>query len=345
MANVKNRSCPALSVIVPAHNAERTLARGVQSVMGAPFEIEVIIVENGSTDATLTVAEALQAEFPDRVRVIRSATGVCNARNAGMDAARGEWLSFIDADDWAEPAGLGKLMEYALETGAELAAGDISRVYTKSTEVRRLFPERKVWRGKEVLRFGNEILKAQTFMGNVWGKLFKRSWIDENRLRFDPSLSLAEDAEFMIRCALCATAVAYAPVHCYCFAFNAVSATRNFSESLPVAFTRALKTIGEDIQRAGEDGAFERYGSFVLYHLLLISVNYCFHPRNPRGIGEQLRSCRDLARSEPYATALRHVNYGDFSMTRKVPLFFITHRIYFGALLVARVRHAMFRLK
>ena len=90
-----------LSVIIPVFNAEQTLAACVRSVISAlgVIDTEVIIVDDGSSDGTLALAEKLAAEFP-AIRVLHQQNGgVSSARNHGLASARGEWVTFVDGDD------------------------------------------------------------------------------------------------------------------------------------------------------------------------------------------------------------------------------------------------------
>jgi len=92
---------PRFSVIIPAFNAAATLARAIESVLAQSWPAhEIIVVDDGSTDADAEVA----AGFGDAVRLLRQAnSGVSVARNAGAAAATGDWLAFLDADDWYAP--------------------------------------------------------------------------------------------------------------------------------------------------------------------------------------------------------------------------------------------------
>ena len=89
---------PRFSVIIPAFNAAATLARAIESVRAQSWPAhEIIVVDDGSTDATAEVAR----QFGDAVRLIQQPnSGVSVARNAGAAAAMGDWLAFLDADDW-----------------------------------------------------------------------------------------------------------------------------------------------------------------------------------------------------------------------------------------------------
>jgi peptidoglycan/xylan/chitin deacetylase (PgdA/CDA1 family) len=119
---------PAVSVVVPARNAEGTLARALESLAAQTFgSFEAIVVENGSSDGTAAVASS----FPD-VRLERcSASGVSGARNCGIDVARGEWLLFLDADDTLEPRALEVLVEAS--SGVDAAVCGWTRVAPDGT--------------------------------------------------------------------------------------------------------------------------------------------------------------------------------------------------------------------
>lgn len=105
----KKRSCQQgaakFSVIIPAYNSATTLARAVESVLAQSWPAyEIIVIDDGSTDNTLQVAH----HFGDRIKVIHQANaGVSMARNRGVAAATGDWLAFLDADDWFYPDRLG----------------------------------------------------------------------------------------------------------------------------------------------------------------------------------------------------------------------------------------------
>lgn len=93
-----------LSVIIPVYKVESTLARSVASVAAQTFErLEIILVDDGSPDSCPALCDEW-AERDSRVKVIHKANGgLSSARNAGLEAATGEWVTFVDSDDWLEP--------------------------------------------------------------------------------------------------------------------------------------------------------------------------------------------------------------------------------------------------
>lgn len=110
--HVLDAQLPLVSVVIPAYNYASTLARAAQSVLGQMDErVELLIIDDGSTDATPRVIEALQLGYPGQFRAIRKENGgLASVRNLGIVEARGDWLVFLDADDEFVEGALSKLL-------------------------------------------------------------------------------------------------------------------------------------------------------------------------------------------------------------------------------------------
>ena len=111
-----------VSVIIPAYNCENVLSDAVDSVLKQTLQnLEILIIDDCSTDGTLTLAEEL-AQNDERIRVIRNEAnlGVAMTRNRGIDAASFEWIAFLDSDDIWLPEKLEKQIECLFQTGADL---------------------------------------------------------------------------------------------------------------------------------------------------------------------------------------------------------------------------------
>ena len=101
-----------ISVIVPVYNVETYQARCVDSILNQSYaNLEVILVDDGSKDASGSICDKY-AEKDNRIRVIHKENGgLSSARNAGLDVACGEYITFVDSDDWIEPLAYGWMME------------------------------------------------------------------------------------------------------------------------------------------------------------------------------------------------------------------------------------------
>src|SRR5687768_4414886 len=106
---------PLVSVVVPAFNAEDSLEATLRSVAGQSWrDLEIIIVDDGSTDRTAAIAEAFCARDPRGTLLRKANNGVASARNHGLAHARGEWVAPVDADDLWHPTKIGKQVAAAL---------------------------------------------------------------------------------------------------------------------------------------------------------------------------------------------------------------------------------------
>lgn len=111
-----------ISVIVPIYNVEKYLARCVDSILAQTYQdLEIILVDDGAKDASGAICDAY-AEKDPRIKVIHKKNGgLSSARNAGIDAATGEYLAFVDSDDWIEPEMYGHMLSLMEAYGAKLA--------------------------------------------------------------------------------------------------------------------------------------------------------------------------------------------------------------------------------
>lgn len=183
---------PLVTVIVPVYNAYPTLARCVKSVLAQTQpELELILVDDGSTDASGGLCDAL-ALADSRIRVLHKENGgVSAARNAGLKAASGQWLVFLDADDYMSP--------FALEAAlfaADKAPGSL--VLWQATYWDEGLPAACPHEGE---RFGLEKLAWMQRINCLpmpWNKLFSLPLIRQQGLRFDPDYSLGEDLLFCL---------------------------------------------------------------------------------------------------------------------------------------------------
>ena len=128
---------PKVSIIIPVYNVEPFLARCLDSVVGQTLRgIEIICVDDGSPDRSIDILNRYAAQ-DDRIRVISQENrGLGGARNRGFDAATGEFILFVDSDDWIDPAYCERLYEAAREAEADIACASMLKIrpsYSKWT--------------------------------------------------------------------------------------------------------------------------------------------------------------------------------------------------------------------
>lgn len=192
-----------ISVIVPIYNAEAKLKRCIDSVLNQTHrDFELILINDGSTDGSLEICENA-ALLDERVKVISiENSGVSNARNLGLEKAKGDYISFVDSDDYVTPDYLYYLYETLISTSSDIAIG--GTIDVKDGVERKTSED-----NGEVF-----VIKARDFkwIGPlahtvVWGALYRRKVIEE--LKFDSSLFVGEDTYFFAKALKNASTVSY----------------------------------------------------------------------------------------------------------------------------------------
>jgi succinoglycan biosynthesis protein ExoO len=191
---------PEVTVLIAAWNAEATLGRAVESALSQTgVTLEVLIVDDASTDGTRAVAAALVRTDP-RVRLIALARngGPAQARNAGIEAGRGQWLAVLDADDAFAPGRLARLIAFARQRQADVVADNMLRVDGKGMplrEARYLSADRFGTPQRWDLRLysdGNLMTPRTQALGYL-KPLIRRDVLDAQGLRYDAELRNGED--------------------------------------------------------------------------------------------------------------------------------------------------------
>lgn len=187
---------PCVSIIIPIYNAETTLPRCVESVLGQEYtDFELILADDGSRDGSGALCDAF-AQQDSRVRVLhKKNSGVSDTRNQAMSAARGRYLQFLDADDWITPNATKLLVRTAEEHQCDLVISDFYRVVDD-----RVSPKGDIDEDGPLTReeFAAHMMEnpADFYYGVLWNKLYRRDIIQEYQLRMDPEISWCEDFLF-----------------------------------------------------------------------------------------------------------------------------------------------------
>ena len=187
---------PTVSVIVPAYNAEKTIERCVGSILSQEYkDLELIVLDDGSSDGTATILDTLAREDP-RLRVVHKPnSGVSDTRNQGMALARGTWIQFLDADDWISPEATKLLVRSAEENGCDMVVSDFYRVVGE-----RVSRKGDIDADGPITReeYSDYMLEnpSDFYYGVLWNKLYSRQIIVDHELAMDVTLSWCEDFLF-----------------------------------------------------------------------------------------------------------------------------------------------------
>jgi len=191
---------PKVSIVIPVYNTGSYLPECLESVMAQTLtDIEIICVNDGSTDDSLDVLNDFAARDARFIVLNQPNRGLCGARNAGLDRATGEYLLFLDSDDFFAPTMLEDAYSASVEDDADICIFKI-RYYNEQTRETidadwslrtEMLPDKRP--------FGPEDMVGRIFRfvtPCVWNKMLRRSFVVENGVRFSAELSRAEDVAF-----------------------------------------------------------------------------------------------------------------------------------------------------
>ena len=214
-----------LSVIIPCYNAGEYLSQCLTSVLSQDMaDFEAILVDDGSTDGSLAEAERF-ARQDSRVRVISQRNaGVSAARNRALDEARGEWVTFVDADDLL-PGGAFSSLLAAAKGDVDLVVG--AHETFDETGAREIVRPETNWpqKGGETRRraVALRLIEGDRVLNIMCGKLIRRSLVEREGLRLAREVAVAEDALLNLEAALLARGIAYVDEPVYRYRMHAQS--------------------------------------------------------------------------------------------------------------------------
>ena len=177
---------PLISVIVPVYNAAPFLAKCVDSILAQGVaDLELLLVDDGSKDDSLAICRDYAAKDA-RVKVVAKPNGgVSSARNCGLDNATGEWVTFVDSDDWLAEGALAGCLPYMAEY--EIVRFATLDIFADGHTRKRKLRYAESW--DEAFR---QVVGHRTMIG-VAGTIYRRRLFEENGVRFDTNIIYGED--------------------------------------------------------------------------------------------------------------------------------------------------------
>lgn len=183
-----------VSIIVPVYNVFKKLDRSISSLINQSFrDIEIILVDDGSTDDSGELCDKYAAD-DNRIKVIHKVNGgVSSARNTGIEAATGEYIMFVDSDDYTDERSCEVMLNAIENYGVDMIVSSYNTVYNGKV-MKHICPE-KVYESVYDIKDDFRLIYLDCFLNSPWNKLFKRELIKN---KFDENMPYFEDYYFVL---------------------------------------------------------------------------------------------------------------------------------------------------
>ncbi|MBW1595788.1 glycosyltransferase family 2 protein [Streptomyces sp. JJ38] len=264
---------PKLSVIVPCFNVQEFVPDTLRSLSrNAGPDTEFLLVDDRSTDGTGDLLERAAPDIP-RSRVLRHEVnrGISQARNTGIDAARGDYLTFLDGDDWYAPGYLDELLAAAQRLDCDFVRTDHVQASGRTRSVQRAPAPRRgvVLSPRDAI--GPATMKTMVDYPFVWAGVYRRSLFDDG-FRFEPRLRTAEDRVFTWQLHLRAETFATVGLHGVFYRRGVGTSLTQIGDERQLDFIPAHDRILEEVAAHPEADRFlpkivRTYCAMIAFHM------------------------------------------------------------------------------
>jgi len=251
---------PKISIIIPVYNLEQYIAKCVESCINQTFEdIEIICVNDGSKDQSLFLLKKL-AVSDHRIRVIDTPNqGVVRARETGIALATGEYITFIDGDDYISLDAMETLYRIAVQNDADIVNGSIVK----------MMPDEKI----RLISRGNQIQNQEEFIRTAFqnddfyspARLFRRTLFEQRTLMCPPEITHNEDVIMVLSLAFNAKIIVSCPAEIYCYVYRESSVSNSFSEK---QYQDVLAVRRMVLNFFRENGLWNKHRSELLFFMM-----------------------------------------------------------------------------
>lgn len=336
-----------VSVVIPVYNMEKYLARCMNSVLAQTLkELEIILVDDGGSDGSVTMCDKYAKEY-DNVKVLHKKNGgLTSAWKAGSELAEGNYIGYVDSDDFIEPDMYEKLYEEAEKENADIACCGLRHIYESG--------DHEEW--NEQMEFPEQVFTVDTlkeqvfpvlindgsFMGrhlqpNRVTKIVKRELVVKNLSMCDDRVSIGEDFQFSLCMFLDAKKVVIVKdFYPYYYYMNNSSMTMKYDEK----YMEKIKIMKENLCRISDEKAAYDLKQQILNDFLCLTVLHVkggIYKKKNAPYKEHKADMKKVCTDPAVVEAMKNYCMPGLSVAEKLFLFFMKHHMYFAIYMAVRI--------
>lgn len=331
-----------ISIIVPVYKIkEEQFIKCVESLLHQTYRnIEIILVDDGSPDQCPALCDRIQ-ESDDRVIVIHQKNkGLSGARNSGQRIAKGEYLMFVDGDDYIDTNAVERLVEEAEKNAPDVITSRLNATSKAENTVYYPFENRKIYQTKSELYYMNlTLFNFKIKNANTIGKLYKASFLHNNNLYHDELLKQgAEDLEFNVRVFQKASSIEVLTRSFYHYVYNSESISRSFNEENEYLLLKCFESVYNHINK-DDSRMLKWYYSRLKSAIISAAISGFFNPTNKLSYRTQVSKLKKYLRNPTVKRTMSNTAALEMDVVRKVVLICLRMHIFFPVKLIATMRY------
>ena len=333
-----------VSIVVPVYNIPGKLLRQcIESAIHQTLqEIEIVLVDDGSTDNSGLICDEY-AEKDDRIKVIHKKNGgLAAARNNGYENSTGEWITFLDSDDWIDPHTCEDTYRLGKENKTDVVIfGTVQEFKHYKKPFTYHYADGKIFEGAQCKEIQCEILNFTGNIATAWAKLFNREFLVENKLEHNAALRQgSEGIEFNIRVFEKVQKSYFTDKVYYHYIFNPNSISAKHDEKNHYFVIKCFEEIKRQIELSQNREDLEKvFLNRFAYTVVAAAISSYFSPANPVSYKEKKAGYKKYVNETLVKETLRQLDYSKLDIQRRVIAILIKKQIYAPIGILAKIRY------
>lgn len=281
----------SVSIIIPVYNVEKYLRKCLDSVINQSIKSkEIIVVNDGSTDSSLSIINEYKAKYPDIIIVDKKNGGLASARNAGLKVARGEYIGFVDSDDYIHIDMYENLYNKAKQNNSDIVMCGHLRIFNDHEESFVYdYNENKVYNSEEITK---EFLKHAISLSSC-DKLFKRELFEKHDFFF-PEGKLNEDIQVVFGLIFNSDRICFDNKPYYHYYQRGGSITKKIRINSVLDMISAIENIRMQLEEKGQYAYYKDFYKSFYYSYIGTSNMMFYEYFYGHGLTEEAKSCKEL---------------------------------------------------
>lgn len=328
--------CKLVSVIIPAYNAEKYIKKCVESVIAQSYQkIEIIIVNDGSKDNTLEISKSLETVDPRVLVIDQPNQGPSAARNSGLRMCKGDYIFFLDSDDWLELDCIGFLMEIESKSCADIIFFDYFKNYGNREIEHHVYNHEFIYNDDFKNRFVLWDMRTIT----PWGKLYSRKCIEG--IEYDEKMRIVEDVDFNYRVYKNVKTAHFTNRCLLHYRILEQSESHGYDSNVRKKFVYPLEKISSYMITDNKED-LKAYYSFAAIAYIVVCQNGVVR-NSAISYVQKLREIQEISKEAWVKDLFKHIKYVTIPISRKVIIYCSKIGLFSIVILAANVRKRLKR--